>query len=71
MISWIQAFAFVKWVHLHRYTSENLGPTCGAENVDLCNDEQKKTIAEKQALSAADLTKEIDAAEVGGGVHKL
>jgi hypothetical protein len=56
---------------LHRYTSENLGPTCGAENVDLCNDEQKKTIAEKQALSAADLTKEIDAAEVGGGVHKL
>jgi protein disulfide-isomerase A6 len=44
---------------LSKWAKDNLGPTCGAENIDLCNDEQKKTIKEKQALSAADLDKEI------------
>ena len=48
---------------LSAWAKENLGPSCGAENIDLCSDEQKKTIQEKQALSAADLDKEIDAAE--------
>ena len=44
---------------LSKWAKDNLGPTCGAENIDLCNDEQKKVIKEKQALSAADLDKEI------------
>lgn len=48
---------------LSAWAKENLGPTCGAENIDLCNDEQKKTIKEKQAMSEADLDKEIAAAE--------
>jgi hypothetical protein len=26
---------------LFAWAKENLGPSCGAENVDLCNDEQK------------------------------
>jgi len=44
---------------LSKWAKDNLGPTCGAENIDLCNDEQKKLIKDKQALSAADLDKEI------------
>jgi len=45
------------------WAKENLGPSCGAENVELCNDEQKATITEKSALSEADLDKEIAAHE--------
>jgi len=48
---------------LSKWAKENLGPTCGAENVDLCNDEQKAVIKEKSALSAGDLDKEITAME--------
>lgn len=44
---------------LSKWAKDNLGPTCGAENIDLCNDEQKKTIKAKQAMSDADLDKEI------------
>jgi len=48
---------------MSKWAKENLGPSCGADNIDLCNDDQKKTIAEKQALSAADLDKEIESME--------
>jgi len=48
---------------LSKWAKENLGPTCGADNIDLCDADQKKTIQEKQALSPADLDKEIEAKE--------
>jgi len=48
---------------LSKWAKENLGPSCGADNIDLCNDEQKKTITEKQALSTAELDKEIETME--------
>jgi len=48
---------------LSAWAKENLGPSCGAENIDLCDAEQKKSIEEKQALSPADLDKEIDTLE--------
>ena len=40
---------------LSKWAKDNLGPTCGAENIDLCTDDQKAVIKEKQALSDADL----------------
>jgi hypothetical protein len=46
---------------LNSFASENLGPSCGADNIDLCNEEQTKLIKEKQALSAEALAAEIDA----------
>jgi len=48
---------------LSKWAKENLGPSCGADNIDLCSAEQKKIITEKQALSVADLDKEIEAKE--------
>lgn len=48
---------------LSKWAKENLGPTCGAENIDLCSDEQKATIKETQALSAGDLDKQIESME--------
>mmetsp|Transcript_1030 Transcript_1030/g.1469 ORF Transcript_1030/g.1469 Transcript_1030/m.1469 type:complete len:228 (+) Transcript_1030:62-745(+) len=48
---------------LSAWAKENLGPSCGAENIDLCDAEQKKSIEEKQALSPVDLDKEIDTLE--------
>ena len=44
---------------LSKWAKDNLGPTCGAENIDLCDDEQKAPIHAKQKLSDADLYKEI------------
>jgi hypothetical protein len=46
---------------LNTWANENLGPTCGAENIDLCDEEQTKLIKEKQALSPEALAAEIDA----------
>merc|ERR1712205_154926 len=46
---------------LQTWASENLGPSCGAENIDLCNEEQTKLIKEKQALTPDALAAEIDA----------
>lgn len=40
---------------LKKFASENLGPSCGADNKDLCDDEQLAVIAEAEALSAEDL----------------
>merc|ERR1712159_788761 len=45
---------------LNSFASENLGPSYGADNIDLCNEEQTKLIKEKQELSAEALTAEID-----------
>ena len=46
---------------LQTWASKNLGPSCGAENIDLCNEEQTKLIKEKQALTPDALAAEIDA----------
>merc|ERR1711966_343032 len=48
---------------MSKWAKENLGPTCGAENIDLCTDDQKAVITAKQALSETDLDAEIAAAE--------
>jgi len=41
------------------FANENLGPTCGPKNLDLCDEAQKKEIEEAQALSDADLQAKI------------
>ena len=48
---------------LSQWAKDNLGPSCGAENIDLCDDEQKALIHAKQKLSDADLDKEISDVE--------
>lgn len=55
---------------LNEFAKENLGPTCSPDNLDLCSEEQKKEIAELQALSQeerdtriADAQAAIDGAE--------
>ena len=48
---------------LSAWAKDNLGPSCGAENIDLCDAEQKALIESKQKLSDADLDKEIEAME--------
>ena len=53
---------------LQTFASENLGPSCGAENIDLCNEEQTKTIKEKQALTPEALAAEI--AELDAEMNK-
>jgi len=40
---------------LKKFAEENLGPTCGPNNLDLCNDESKATIAKYSAMSTAEL----------------
>jgi len=40
---------------LQKFAQENLGPTCGPSNLDLCDDEKKATIAKYSAMSLADL----------------
>merc|ERR1712146_793749 len=48
---------------LQKFAKENLGPTCGPNNLDLCDDAKKKQIADLQALSASDLDAKIAAEE--------
>merc|ERR1719210_1051653 len=36
---------------LQKFAKENLGPTCGPANLDLCDEEKKKKIAELMAMS--------------------
>jgi len=48
---------------LQKFASENLGPTCGPNNLDLCDAEKKKQIEELQALSADELATKIKAEE--------
>jgi len=40
---------------LKTFASENLGPSCGPDNIDLCDDENKALIAKFQGMSAKDL----------------
>ena len=48
---------------LSTWAKANLGPICGADNLDACDEEQKKIIAEKSALSQTEVDAEIEAAE--------
>jgi len=48
---------------LQKFAKENLGPSCGPANLDLCDADQKAKITEAQALSDADLDKKIEAEE--------
>lgn len=40
---------------LKKFAEENLGPTCGPANMDLCDEEKKALIMKFQAMSSADL----------------
>jgi len=51
---------------LQKFASENLGPTCGPNNLDLCDDAKKKQIEELQALDPAELDKRIKDEEQKG-----
>merc|ERR550514_554302 len=48
---------------LKKFASESLGPTCGPDHIDLCNDKQKKSIEKYQAMTAEALQGKIDAAQ--------
>jgi hypothetical protein len=40
---------------LKKFAEENLGPTCGPANLDLCDEEKKALIAKFSAMSASEL----------------
>jgi len=42
------------------FARENLGPSCGPENMELCNDEQKATIEEIKALGLQKIEAKLD-----------
>jgi len=44
---------------LQSFAKENLGPTCGPANLDLCDAEQKKAVEDAMALSDAELDEKI------------
>jgi len=44
---------------LLKFAQENLGPTCGPKNLDLCDEKQKKEITEVQAMKDDDLKAKI------------
>merc|ERR1739845_77133 len=44
---------------LKKFAEENLGPTCGPDNLDLCDDEKKALIAKYQAMSKEELSASI------------
>merc|ERR1712232_227029 len=46
---------------LKKFAKENLKPRCSPANMDLCDDEKKKEIADIQALPADELSAKIDA----------
>merc|ERR1711998_296220 len=45
---------------LKKHAEEKLGPSCGPDNLDLCDDEKKATIEKYQKMSVADLDTFID-----------
>jgi len=47
---------------LKKFAEENLGPTCGPANLDLCKEEQKAMIEKFMAMSDADLKAGVDEA---------
>jgi len=51
---------------LSAFAKENLGPSCGPANLDLCDAEQKKAVEDAMALSAEDL-----AAKIAEGEKKM
>jgi len=48
---------------LSTFAKENLGPSCGPANIDLCDADQKKSVEEAMALSDADLDAKIKEGE--------
>jgi len=44
---------------LKKFADENLGPTCGPDHIDLCDEESKKEIAKYQEMDIAELDKQI------------
>lgn len=48
---------------LKKFADENLGPSCGPNNLDLCDAEKKALIEKFQAMSAADLDAAIEEKE--------
>ena len=44
---------------MQTFAKENLGPSCGPANLDLCDADQKKTVEEALAMSDADLDQKI------------
>jgi len=45
---------------LKKFAEENLGPTCGPDNVDLCSDDDKALIEKFQKMEPADINKAIE-----------
>merc|ERR1712224_679659 len=45
---------------LKKHADENLGPSCGPDNLDLCDDEKKAAIEKFQKMSADELDTFID-----------
>merc|ERR1712061_979753 len=48
---------------MKKFAEENLGPTCGPENIDLCNDDDKATIERCQAMNLDELNKQVEEAD--------
>jgi len=44
---------------LKKFAKENLKPVCSPSNIDLCDEDKKKEIAELQAIPAEELTQKI------------
>jgi len=45
---------------LKKFAEENLGPSCGPANLDLCDDDKKAQIAKFSAMSASELDTAIE-----------
>jgi len=48
---------------LKKFAKKNLKPSCSPANIDLCDEDKKKTIADLQALSDEDLDNKIEKIE--------
>jgi hypothetical protein len=48
---------------MQTFAKENLGPSCGPANLDLCDADQKKSVEDAMALSDADLDAKITEGE--------
>mmetsp|Transcript_117223 Transcript_117223/g.332161 ORF Transcript_117223/g.332161 Transcript_117223/m.332161 type:complete len:168 (-) Transcript_117223:315-818(-) len=48
---------------LKKFAEENLGPTCGPDNLDLCDEESKAMIAKFEAMDVDELDKKIEEAD--------
>jgi len=48
---------------LHEFASENLGPSCGPANMDLCSDEKKAEIEEIQKMGKDAISEKVKALE--------